>query len=214
MVTQADEARNASDVAFTPAVKRAQEARGSRETYRKHIEKRDWSTEITPDLAGFLAERDSAYLGSVTSEGRPYIQHRGGPKGFLKPLGPKTLAFADFAGNRQYLSLGNFEENENAFLFLMDYANRRRVKIWGRARVVEGDAELEAQLQDPDYRGRIERIFIFEIDAWDVNCPQHITQRYDEETVQAATAALQAKLKQALEENTRLKAELAERAEP
>lgn len=201
----------ASDVAFTPAVKRIQEAKGSRRAYQSQIARQDWASEVTPDLERFLAERDSAYLGSVTSDGRPYIQHRGGPKGFIKAIGPRRLAFADFAGNRQYLSLGNFAENPHAFLFLMDYANRARVKLWGRARVVEGDPELEAQLADPGYRGRVERAIVFEIDAWDVNCPQHITPRYDEATVEAATEGLRAQLTAALEENLRLKAALAAR---
>ncbi len=192
-----------SDIAFTPAVKAWQERLGSRAGYARRAEKRDWSDRVTPELAGFLAERDSFYLATASAEGRPYIQHRGGPAGFLKVLDDRHLAFADFGGNRQYITAGNLSENDRAAIFLMDYANRRRIKLWGRARVVEGDAQLLERLVEPGYKGKPERAVVFEIEAWDVNCPQHITPRYSEHQIAPALAKLQARIDQ-------LEAELAE----
>ncbi len=172
-----------SDVAFTPAVKAVQERLGSRRSYEKVERGRAWRDTITPDLEKFLAQRDSFYLGTATAEGQPYIQHRGGAKGFLKVLDKKTLAFADFSGNRQYVSMGNLSENDRVFLFLMDYPHRRRIKIWGHARVIEDDDELLERLRDPDSPGRPERAFVFTVDGWDINCPQHITPRYTVEEI-------------------------------
>ena len=169
-----------SDIAFTPAVKAWQERHGSRAGYAKMEAKRGWRNSVTDDLRAFLAARDSFYLATANSEGQPYIQHRGGPPGFLRVLDERTLAFADFAGNKQYISAGNLTENDKAYIFLMDYANRQRIKIWGRARVVEDDPELLGQLADPAYDSRPERAVLFQIEAWDVNCPQHITRRFDE----------------------------------
>jgi len=183
-----------SDIAFTPAVKALQERNGSRAGYARMAEKKDWHDTVTPDLAAFLAERDSFYLASASAEGRPYIQHRGGPKGFLKVLDDKRLAFADFGGNRQYISAGNLSENDQAAIFLMDYPNRRRLKLWGRARVVEDDPELLARLVEPGYKAKPERAFLFEVEAWDVNCPQHITPRYSEAEIAPALAKLQARI--------------------
>lgn len=171
--------RPASDVAFTETVKSVQERRGSRGMYARLEQGEGWETTITPDLEGFLAERDSFYLATANAEGQPYIQHRGGPKGFLRVLDEHTLAFADFGGNRQYITVGNLTDNDRAFIFLMDYAHRRRVKIWGRARVVEGDEELTKKLAPVDYKARIERVILFEVAAWDSNCPQHIPQKVD-----------------------------------
>ena len=167
-----------SDIAFTPSVKRAQELRGSRGGYAKAMERHDWSSEISDELAAFLRARDSVYLGTASAEGQPYIQHRGGPVGFIKVLDQHRLAFADYAGNKQYISLGNLQENDRAFLFAMDYPNRRRIKIWGRARFVEDDAALLARVADSEYPARPERVLVFEVRAWDVNCRQHITPRY------------------------------------
>ena len=183
-----------SDIAFTPAVKALQERNGSRAGYARMAEKKDWHDTVTPDLAAFLAERDSLYLATASAEGRPYIQHRGGPKGFLKVLDDKRLAFADFGGNRQYISAGNLSENDQASIFLMDYPNRRRLKLWGRARVVEDDPELLARLVEPGYKAKPERAFLFEVEAWDVNCPQHITPRYSEAEIAPALAKLQARI--------------------
>ena len=167
-----------SDIAFTSAVKAQQELKGSREGYARMEESGGWNDRIDEDLEAFLAERDSFYLGTASADGRPYIQHRGGHKGFLKVLDASTLAFADYAGNRQYVSMGNLSENDQAYLFLMDYPNRRRVKIWGRAEVIEDAPALLDRLLDPSYKARPERVFVFHIEAWDTNCPQHIQQRY------------------------------------
>jgi len=183
-----------SDIAFTPAVKALQEQSGSRAGYARMAEKRDWHDRVTPDLAAFLAERDSFYLATASAEGRPYIQHRGGPKGFLKALDDKRLAFADFGGNRQYISAGNLSENDRASIFLMDYPNRRRIKLWGRARVVEDDPELLERLLTPGYGAKPERAIVFEVEAWDVNCPQHITPRYADDQIAPALAKLQARI--------------------
>ena len=190
-----------SDIAFTPSVKAAQEQRGSRRSYARMEQKGGWRDTVTEDLAAFLAERDSFYLATTNAEGQPYIQHRGGPPGFLKTIGPRSLAFADFGGNKQYIALGNLADNPRAFIFLMDYANRRRIKVWGRARVVEDDPDLIAKLSHAGYQARPERAILFEIEAWDVNCPQHITPRFtaaevDESVVRlmARVAALEAEI--------------------
>jgi predicted pyridoxine 5'-phosphate oxidase superfamily flavin-nucleotide-binding protein len=163
-----------SDLAFTPSVKAIQERRGSRDTYRKMEETRGWRTRITPELSAFIAQRDSAYLGTANSAGQPYIQHRGGPRGFIHVFDDRTLALADYAGNRQYITTGNLAENDKAFLFLMDYAYRRRVKLWGHARIVENDPELGSRLMPSGYDANPEQAIIFEIEAWDMNCHQHI----------------------------------------
>ena len=178
--------RPASDVAFTPAVKKIQERLGSRGIYARLEQGKGWSRAITEDIAGFIAERDSFYLGTASADGQPYIQHRGGKRGFLKVLDEVTLAFADFTGNRQYLSMGNLSENDRAFIFLMDYPNRRRIKLWGRAEFVEDDAALLERLVDTDYKARPERALVFHVEAWDVNCPQHITPRFTREEFEPA----------------------------
>ena len=180
-----------SDIAFTPAVKGIQTAKGSRASYAK-VERRGWRTHVTPDLAEFLAGLDMFYLGTASAEGQPYIQHRGGSPGFLKVLDDRTLGFADFGGNRQYITLGNLSENPKAFIFLMDYANQQRVKLWGTARVVEDDAELLERLRDPDYPGKVERAIVFTIEAWDINCPQHIQKRFSQRQVQPVIEQLTA----------------------
>lgn len=184
-----------SDIAFTPAVKAVQTAKGSRASYAK-VERRGWRTRVTPDLAEFLAGLDTFYLGTASADGQPYIQHRGGPPGFLKPLDDRTLAFADFGGNRQYLSVGNLSENPKAFLFLMDYANQQRVKLWCTARVVENDPALLERLRDPAYPGNIERAIVFTVEAWDINCPQHIHPRYSERQVEQMTEPLRERVRE------------------
>jgi uncharacterized protein len=185
-----------SDIAFTPAVKTEQKKRGSRDNYQKMSEKRDWSNTVNEALEVFIAERNSFYLATATKDGQPYIQHRGGPKGFLKVIDERTLGFADYAGNRQYISIGNAAENDKAYIFLMDYLNQRRIKLWGKLRVVEGDADLLERLSEEGYRARPERVFLFEISAWDVNCPQHIPQMFDLETVEIATSKLTERVKE------------------
>ena len=183
-----------SDVAFTPAVKAVQSRRGSRANYARAAETRPWPDRITPELAAFVAERDSVYLATVSEEGQPYIQHRGGPKGFIHVLDDKTLAFADYRGNRQYITTGNLAGNDRAFLFLMDYDGRQRIKIWGRARVVEDDPALLARLMPPGYRARGEQVLLFTVEAWDANCPQHIPRKLDEADVVAVVERLQARI--------------------
>ncbi|MEL6589294.1 MAG: pyridoxamine 5'-phosphate oxidase family protein [Bacteroidota bacterium] len=172
-----------SDIAFSPAIKKRQEEMGSRETYQKMAENRDWQSKVTDQLRHFLAQRDSFYMASVNAEGQPYIQHRGGPKGFLKVIDEEHLAFADFSGNRQYISVGNFDENNKVHLFLMDYPNRSRIKIWGEASVITDDPALLELVKEDTYRARIERVIKIKITAWDVNCPQHIQQRFTIEEI-------------------------------
>ncbi len=183
-----------SDLAFTPAVKAWQERLGSRAGYARMAEKKDWQDRVTPELAAFLGQRDSFYLATASAAGRPYIQHRGGPAGFLKVIDAKHLAFADFGGNRQYITAGNLSENDRAAIFLMDYAGRQRIKLWGRAKVVEDDAELLERLVEPGYQAKVERAVVFEIEAWDVNCPQHIARRYTDAQIVPALAKLQARI--------------------
>ncbi len=185
-----------SDIAFTPSVKAIQTRKGSRAGYARMEEKGGWQHTVTDDLAGFIAERDSFYLATASADGQPYVQHRGGKPGFLKVLDETTLAFADFKGNRQYISQGNLAENDKAYLFLMDYATRQRIKIWGRARIVEDDPDLLARLADADYQGKPEQAVVFEVEAWDVNCPQHIVRRYDETHVEKLIAPLKAHIEQ------------------
>lgn len=175
-----------SDIAFTPAVKAIQTRKGSRDAYARMERAGGWETELHEDVAAFIAEQTSFFLATVNAEGQPYIQHRGGPKGFLRVLDPKTLGFADYRGNRQYISLGNLSENARVHLFLIDYARRKRVKIWGEARVVEDDPKLVAELMPEEYDARAERAFLIHVTAWDANCPQHIPQRFDAEDVAAA----------------------------
>jgi uncharacterized protein len=177
-----------SDVAFTPAVKAIQSRKGSREAYAR-VEERGWRTEIDENLSAFLASQDSMFLATATAQGQPYIQHRGGPKGFVKVLDKNTLAFADYSGNRQYITQGNLSENPKANIFLIDYAHRRRVKIWGEARVVDDDPALMKSLMPQGYRARPEQVILFRVAAWDTNCPQHIPQKFDAAEVAAALAS-------------------------
>lgn len=176
----------ASDIAFTPAVKAAQAERGSRAMYARVEARGGFRTGVTPDLVAFLAEVDTAYLATANATGQPYVQHRGGPKGFIRVIDSETLGLADFSGNRQYVTLGNLSENRKAFLFLMDYAHRRRIKIWGELQAVEDDPALLARLMPEDYGARPERALLFRVRAWDINCPQHIPQKIDAPLVAAA----------------------------
>jgi uncharacterized protein len=198
----------ASDVAFSPAVKQIQTRKGSREGYAL-AEQRGWRTEVDEKLAAFLAEANSFYLATASADGQPYIQHRGGPQGFLKVLDKHTLAFADFAGNRQYITQGNLSENPKAYIFVMDYAHRRRLKIWGTARVVEDDTALVQSMMPKGYRARGEQVILFTIAAWDTNCPQHIPQKFDAADVAAALAARDARIAELEAEVAKLKGEKA-----
>lgn len=182
----ADTKAYASDVAFTEKVKAIQSRKGSRATYARMEAGGSWESSITADLKAELEAQTSVFLATANSAGQPYIQHRGGPAGFLKVLDERTIAFADFAGNRQYITQGNLEENPKAHLFLIDYANRRRVKVWGTASVVESDEILLKQLMPAGYRARPEQVVLFTVTAWDVNCPQHIPQRFEAADVAAA----------------------------
>lgn len=177
-----------SDVAFSPSVKAVQTRKGSRRAYARMEAGGSWETRITPDLAAFIAVQRSLFLATANLDGQPYVQHRGGPPGFLRVLDEHRLAFADFMGNRQYITLGNLAENPKAQLFLIDYAARRRVKIWGKARVAEGDPELIARLMPEDYRARPDQAIVFAVAAWDSNCPQHIPRRIEEADVSTLLA--------------------------
>ena len=188
-----------SDVAFTPAVKAVQSARGSRQAYQRLELRGGFEREITEGLTGFIAGLESFFLATANAQGQPYVQHRGGPPGFLNVVDAKTLAFADFAGNRQYVTTGNLAENDRAFLFLMDYQNRQRIKIWGRAKV-SGDPALMAKLMPEGYAARFEQAIVIKIQAWDANCPQHIPHLVPFERIaglERENAALRAALKKA-----------------
>jgi hypothetical protein len=184
-----------SDIAFTEAVKGIQDAKGSRSSYARMERGGGWETTLTPELKSFLAELDMFYLGTANADGQPYIQYRGGSPGFLKALDEKTLGFADFGGNRQYTTLGNLSENPKAFIFLMDYARSQRIKLWGNARVVEDNPVLLNELRDSSYSGKAERAILFEIEAWDVNCPQHIHKRFSQRQISPVIEWLEAKIK-------------------
>lgn len=194
-----------SDVAFTPSVKAVQTRKGSRPMYKRVEEGGSWQTRINEDLARFIAAQTSAFFATASADGQPYIQHRGGPPGFLHVLDDETIAFADFAGNRQYISTGNLAENPKAHLFLIDYMHRQRVKIWGEARVVEGDEALAGKLMPQGYRARPEQVILFKVLAWDVNCPQHIPQRFEAADVAAALAHRDSRIAELEAEIARLK---------
>jgi len=198
--------RPSSDVAFTPTVKAIQAERGSRAGYAKMEGKGGWRTAISADLAGFLAEVRSFYLATTNAEGQPYVQHRGGPPGFLRVIDQHTLGFADYKGNRQYITTGNLADNPRAFIFIMDYAQRRRIKLWGRARVVTGDPALLARLWPEGYDARPEQIILFEVEAWDTNCPQHIPQMFHAEDVGHTIQQFQARIRELEAEVAALKA--------
>ena len=189
------------DVLFSTSVKAEQARLGSRASF----EDRDWKTEITDDLRQFLQVIDTFFFATASADGRPYVQHRGGPPGFLKTIGTQTLAFADFAGNRQYISLGHLKENDRAHIFIPHFATQQRVKLWGRARVIEKDLELMERLVDPAYPGKPQRAIVFTLEAWDSNCRQHIVPRYSEAAIAPAVNKLVARIKELEDELARLK---------
>src|SRR5947209_10825193 len=195
------------DIVFTPAGRRAQAERGSAAA-RQTAE--GFPDRITPELAAFIAEQDTAFLGTATAAGAPYIQHRGGPKGFIKVLDEKTLGFADYRGNRHYITLGNLSENDRAFLFLIDFSRRQRIKLWGRARAVEHDDALVERLFDHGYKARPERVILFTVEAWNANCSQHITARLSEPEIEQMLGTVQERYTELQAENARLRARLAE----
>jgi uncharacterized protein len=199
----------ASDVALTETVKAIQARKGSRGAYERMERNGSWEHLITSDLKSEIEAQTSVFLATANAQGQPYIQHRGGPAGFLRVLDEQTIGFADFAGNRQYITQGNLAENPRAHLFLIDYANRRRIKIWGTARVLEGDEVLVRRLMPADYRARAEQVLLFTVTAWDVNCPQHIPQRFEAADVASALesrdqriAALEAEVKRLRQDST------------
>ena len=196
-----------SDVAFTPTVKAIQARKGSRNGYAQREQKGAWPTEISDDLKGFIEAQTSVFFATANAEGQPYIQHRGGPPGFLRALDNKTIGFVDFAGNKQYITSGNLTDNPKAYLFLIDYMMRRRIKIWGTARVVEADAELMAKLMPEGYQARPEQVILFTVAAWDSNCPQHIPQRFEAADVAAAIAKREQRIAELEAEVLRLRSE-------
>jgi uncharacterized protein len=192
--TAASPNKVSSDIAFTPSVKAMQERRGSRRSYAKLEMRGGFRTAVTPDLAAFLSQVDSAVLSTANGLGQPYAQHRGGPKGFIKVIDDTTLGFADYSGNKQYITLGNLAENSRAFLLLIDYATGRRIKLWGHARVVDDDAEMVRRLMPSGYDAKPEQVIVFSIAAWDINCPQHIPQKFDAADVAKALEESQARI--------------------
>jgi len=202
--------RPSSDVAFSPSVKAVQEARGSRAHFARIEDKGGWRTGITPDLAAFIARRTSFYLATASADAQPYVQHRGGPAGFLRVIDDRTLGLADFKGNRQYITTGNLAENAKAMIFLMDYETRRRVKIWGRARLIQNDMDLFTRLFPHGYRARIEQAILFDVDAWDINCDQHIPLLFSAEDVARTLEQAQTVVRGLETEIAALKARVAE----
>jgi uncharacterized protein len=200
-----------SERVFSPAVRRAQAERGSAGAYARKIDN-GFPDTVTAELAAFIAEQDTAFLGTASADGAPYIQHRGGPKGFIKVVDAHTLGFADYRGNRQYITLGNLSENDRAYLFLFDAARRQRIKLWGRARVVENDDALIERLFDHGYKAKPERVILFTIEAWDVNCSQHITARLTVPEVEGLLGTVQERIAALQAENAALRAKLAEQA--
>lgn len=163
-----------TDIAFSPAVKAIQARKGSRAAYARVEQRGGWRDAITPTLADWLARQTTSYLATASADGQPYVQHRGGPPGFLRVIDEHTLGWVEYTGNRQYITAGNLSENPKAHLFVMDYAHQERIKLWGTAEVIEGDAALIAELMPPDYDAEPEAVVRFHVTAWDGNCPQHI----------------------------------------
>jgi predicted pyridoxine 5'-phosphate oxidase superfamily flavin-nucleotide-binding protein len=205
-------APSSTEVTFTETVKSVQTRRGSRAGYARKEAAGGFQTKVTPELVAFLAEVDTAYLATANAAGQPYAQHRGGPRGFIRVLDDTTLGFADYAGNRQYITTGNLADNDKAFLFLMDYAHRRRVKLWGRARVIDDDPALIARLMPQGYQARPEQVILFDVSAWDANCPQHIPQKINLADVETALSGLKIQLETAEAENAMLRAQVARRS--
>jgi predicted pyridoxine 5'-phosphate oxidase superfamily flavin-nucleotide-binding protein len=201
----ADCSMNNSTLVFTPAVQRAQAERGSARSYERRVAE-GFPDRVTPELVAFIAEQDTMFFGSASAAGAPYIQHRGGPKGFIKVVDEQTLGFADYRGNRQYITLANLSENDRAFMFLLDPARRQRIKFWGHARVVEDNPALVARLFDEGYKAKPERAILFTIEAWDANCSSHIVTRFSEAELDEAFSTVQTKIAGLQAENARLRA--------
>jgi predicted pyridoxine 5'-phosphate oxidase superfamily flavin-nucleotide-binding protein len=195
-------------VIFPPSARAAQERLGSRELQHRRERSGGFHQRVNERLIAFLARIDSFFIATATTDGQPYIQHRGGPKGFLKALGPSTLGFADFAGNRQYITVGRLSENSAVCLFLIDYAQPARIKVWGHASVVDNDEALLSRVADPSYPARVERAILIEIDAWDINCPQHIPRKIAAEVVARAIEDLELRIRALEAENAALKRQM------
>lgn len=200
-----------SDIFFSPAVKAVQARRGSRQNYAEMAAGGSFRSALTTDVAGWIAERDSFYLGTASADGQPYIQHRGGPPGFIHVLDSTRLAWADYRGNRQYITLGNLSENLRVTLFFMDYEERHRLKVWGTARAVEREADpaFVASLMPPGYRAVAEQAIVVTVTAWDANCPQHIPRKFDAARVVETMTGLQTRVAELEAELARLRAEKA-----
>jgi predicted pyridoxine 5'-phosphate oxidase superfamily flavin-nucleotide-binding protein len=194
-----------SDVAFSPAVKAIQAQRGSRSAYARQEKGGGFETGVNGDLRDFLEQIDTAFLATASKDGQPYVQHRGGPRGFIRAVDERTLGFIDFAGNKQYVSTGNLSENDRVCLFLIDYAARRRVKVWGRARIVPATQALLKTLMPEGYRARPEQVLLLTVEAWDVNCPQHIPQKLDAAEVAEVVDTLRARVAELEAENLQLR---------
>lgn len=194
-----------SDIAFTPTVKAIQTRKGSRHGYARMEQAGSWASSITHELQEFIELQNSFFMATVNADGQPYIQHRGGPAGFLHVLDDHTLAFVDYSGNKQFISQGNLSENPKTHLFLMDYEHRQRIKIWGDAKVVEGDAELIKKLMPADYKARPEQVIVFSVTAWDANCPLHIPVRFDAVKVKEALDARDQRIRELEAELARLR---------
>lgn len=200
-----DDSDSTPHVAFSASVKEIQRERGSRRAFANVEPRLGYQSPTVEELADFLSQVDTAFLATASAGGLPYAQHRGGPKGFIKILDEHTLGFADFMGNRQYITTGNLAENDRAFLILMDYAERRRVKIWGHARVIRDDADLLAKLMPEGYRARPDQAILFHVEAWDINCPQHIPMKLSANDVSAALEALKSRITSLERENAELR---------
>jgi predicted pyridoxine 5'-phosphate oxidase superfamily flavin-nucleotide-binding protein len=200
-------AHNFESLAFTPMVKALQEKYGSRRQYARRETGGNAPDRLGPDESAFLADRDSFYLATVGATGWPYIQHRGGPKGFLKVIDPQTIAFADFRGNKQFISTGNLATDNRVALILVDYPHQARLKILGRAEILEGDSARQwiARLRDPEYQAVVERVYLIHVEGFDWNCPQHITPRFTAEEIQEVLAPFDRRLRELEEENAALR---------
>jgi predicted pyridoxine 5'-phosphate oxidase superfamily flavin-nucleotide-binding protein len=196
-----------SDRVLTPAARAAQAERGSAKAYDRRFAE-GFPDRVTPELASFIAEQDTVFFATATGDGAPYVQHRGGPKGFIKVIDERTLGFADYRGNRQYITLANLSENDRAYLLLLDMARQQRVKLWGRARIVENDPDLVARLFDQGYKAKPERAILFTLEAWDVNCSSHILARYTEAEIEEAFSVFRQKLAALEAENKMLREQL------
>jgi predicted pyridoxine 5'-phosphate oxidase superfamily flavin-nucleotide-binding protein len=200
-------AHNFGSLVFTPVVKSLQEKYGSRRQYARMEAGGGSADRLGPQESAFIAERDSFYMATVGATGWPYVQHRGGPVGFLKVVDDHTIAFADFGGNKQYVSTGNLITDNRVALIMVDYPGQTRLKILGRAEILEGDAAKEwiERLRKPGYKAKIERVYVIRVEAFDWNCPQHITPRFTAEQIQEALAPFERRLQELERENEMLR---------